>query len=107
MLTGKVKHFEWLPASHGQVPDKAVSTGTDNGEALYVGRAPFQNSMTIGKIHPSHGAIYIPYGGAEIRLPDYEVLVNTKKLSRRQKRKERRRKRRESSSSSFSSSSND
>lgn len=44
---------------------------------LYVGRAAHEGSLTIGKIHPSHQCIYIPYGGAEISLAAYEVLVYT------------------------------
>jgi Protein of unknown function (DUF3421) len=104
VLTGKEKHFSWIPASHGNVVDRAVSTGSENGEALYVGRALFEGSMTIGKVHPSHGCIYIPFNGVEVRLADYEVLIYTKKPSRRDKRKEKRKKRRGSSSSSSSSS---
>lgn len=104
VVTGKQKHFAWIPASHGNVPERAVSTGSECGENLFVGRAPFEGSMTIGKIHPSHACIYIPFNGNEIRLPDYEALIYTKKPSRREKRKERRRKRRESTSSSSSSS---
>lgn len=107
VLKGKSKHYTWLPASHGNVPDRAVSTGSENCEPLYVGRAPFEGSMTIGKIHPSHGCIYIPFNGVEVRLADYEVLVHTKKPSRREKRKEKRKKRRGSSSSSSSSSDSD
>lgn len=100
MLIGKVKDFEWVPASHGNVPEKAVSSGTDCGEAIFVGRALFESSMTVGKIHPSHGCIYIPYNGLEIRLPDYEVLIYTKEPSRREKRKEKKNKRKGSTSSS-------
>lgn len=104
VLKGKEKHYAWMPASHGNVPERAVSTGSENGEDLFVGRAPFEGSMTIGKVHPSHGCIYIPFNGMEVRLPDYEVLIYTKKPSRREKRKEKRKKRRESSSSSSSDS---
>ncbi|CAD7078239.1 unnamed protein product [Hermetia illucens] len=68
--------FAWIPSSHGQVPPNAVSTGiTKTGEPLYVGRGHYQGSLTPGKIHPSHHCLYIPYGGAEISLQNYEVLV--------------------------------
>lgn len=91
MLRGKEKDFAWIPASHGSVPERAVSTGSENGEELFVGRAPFEGSMTIGKVHASHGCIYIPFAGAEVRLSDYEVLIYTREPSRREKRRNKRR----------------
>lgn len=48
---------------------------TRTGEPLYVGRGHHANSLCVGKIHPSHGCLYIPYGGQEIRLDTYEVLI--------------------------------
>ncbi len=66
-----------MPASHGNIADGAVYTGEENGERLYVGRSSHEGSVTVGKIHPSHGCIYIPYGGQELGLQFYEVLVYT------------------------------
>jgi len=66
----------WIPSGHGQVPPGAVSGGhTSSGEPLYVGRAYYQGSLTPGKVHPSHGTLYIPFGGQEVGVKDYEVLV--------------------------------
>jgi hypothetical protein len=65
-------------ASDGNIVDNAVWTGDENGERLYVGRASHDGSLTVGKIHPSHGVCYIPYGGEEIGIGAYEVLVYTK-----------------------------
>lgn len=42
--------FAWEPQSDGRVPEGAVSSGQERGEELYIGRAPFQGSMTIGKV---------------------------------------------------------
>jgi hypothetical protein len=68
--------FNWTLASHGHVPAGAVSSGkTANGEPLYVGRARYEGNFTPGKIHPSHGCLYIPYGGYEHSIKYYEVLV--------------------------------
>lgn len=61
ILKGKPKHYAWIPASHGNIANRAVQTGTDNDEPIYVGRAPFEGSMTVGKIHPSHGCIYVRF----------------------------------------------
>ncbi|XP_055387528.1 uncharacterized protein LOC129616083 [Condylostylus longicornis] len=68
--------YGWEPAGHGSVAPNSVEGGrTDSGETLYIGRGNFEGSLTPGKIHPSHGCLYIPYGGQEIRLEDYECLV--------------------------------
>ncbi|XP_039955537.1 uncharacterized protein LOC120771548 isoform X1 [Bactrocera tryoni] len=68
--------YDWMPASNGMMPPGAIEAGrTDNGEVLYVGRAHYCGSLTPGKIQPSHGALYIPFGGCERRISNYEVLV--------------------------------
>jgi len=68
--------FTWIASSNGHVPPGAVSSGTQsNGEPLFIGRANFQGSLTPGKIHRSHGCLYIPFNGAEHSVPHYEVLV--------------------------------
>ncbi|KAL5273904.1 hypothetical protein ACFFRR_000581 [Megaselia abdita] len=73
-LTGL--HYCWIPCHNGNVPHHAVSTGkTRSGETLYVGRGSYHGSLTVGKIHPSHRCLYIPYGDAEHKLDCYEVLV--------------------------------
>lgn len=43
--------FVWEPASDGRVATGAVSTGRDGNDEIYIGRAPFQGSMTIGKVN--------------------------------------------------------
>uniref|UniRef100_A0A182XP53 Uncharacterized protein n=1 Tax=Anopheles quadriannulatus TaxID=34691 RepID=A0A182XP53_ANOQN len=69
------KQLIWDTASSGQVPLGAVVGGhTSDGEMLYVGRAYHEGSQTIGKVQCSHNCIYIPYGGAEVSVPTYEVL---------------------------------
>ncbi|XP_030378720.1 uncharacterized protein LOC115627237 [Scaptodrosophila lebanonensis] len=69
--------YKWVPASNGNVVPNAVSTGSNvDGERLYVGRANYCDSLSVGKIHPSHGCIYIPFGGEEVKLEEYEVLVH-------------------------------
>ncbi|KAK4879055.1 hypothetical protein RN001_007201 [Aquatica leii] len=68
--------LQWVPSANGQVPPGAVPGGhTSNGETLYLGRVRHANALTVGKIHPSHGCLYIPYGGGEIRHNSYEILV--------------------------------
>lgn len=68
--------FTWVSSGGGQVPGSAVATGTQSdGEPLYVGRAHFQGSLTPGKVQASHSCLYLPFGGVEHSVADYEVLV--------------------------------
>lgn len=73
-------NFKWLPASNGTVPVNAVVGGqTASKEVLYIGRGTYDNSLTVGKIQPSHGCLYIPFNSLEQRLTTYEVLVDSPK----------------------------
>lgn len=68
--------FEWIASANGHVPEGSISAGSQsNGEPLYVGRAHYQGSLTPGKIHQSHNCLYIPFGGAEHSVAQYEALV--------------------------------
>ncbi|XP_065216224.1 natterin-4-like isoform X2 [Planococcus citri] len=66
----------WQFARNGEVPHNAIVAGTTReGEKLYIGRIMHEGSLTPGKIHPSHGCLYIPFGGQEVRHHEYEVAV--------------------------------
>lgn len=62
----------WVSASGGEIPSGAVQGGTD-GEPLYVGRARHEGGLIPGKVKPTHGVCYIPWGGEEHGKNDYEV----------------------------------
>ncbi|CAG2180290.1 unnamed protein product, partial [Oppiella nova] len=65
----------WIYEAGGKVPNGALVGGQDMvGENMYIGRANHNGSLVIGKVHPSHRCLYIPYGGYEIKYSDYEVL---------------------------------
>lgn len=65
-----------MPTSGAAVPDNALPGGeTEDGEPLFVGRVQHNDTVTIGKVQPSHGTCYISYGGEELAFGDYEVLV--------------------------------
>lgn len=67
--------FVWEFAANGVVPEGAVKMGaTVDGEPLYMGRALHCGTQTPGKVHSSHGCLYIPFEGAEISHAEYEVL---------------------------------
>lgn len=72
--------FQWIGSSNGHLPEGAVLAGSQRtGEPLYVGRAHYEGALTVGKIHPGHGCIYVPFGGRENSILHYEVLVAQQK----------------------------
>ncbi|EDW84154.1 natterin-3 [Drosophila tropicalis] len=68
-------NYVWLPAENGEVPHGAVRVGRNvDGEDLYAGRGYHAGALTVGKVHPSHGCLYIPYDSDEVKIFAYEVL---------------------------------
>ena len=69
--------YEWISSSNGEVPNGAIQGGhTSSGEPLYIGRIVHDGVLTTGKIHPSHGVVYVPYASKEHGYGfDYEILV--------------------------------
>lgn len=69
------RDVKWKKEKNGKVPRDAFVAGrTPKGEVLYIGRADY-NGIQIGKVHPAHGCMYIPYGGSEVSIKEYEVLT--------------------------------
>ncbi|KAK7076358.1 hypothetical protein SK128_019158 [Halocaridina rubra] len=64
----------WEPCSGGKVPPGALNGGKDGDEILYIARVLVDGVVSVGKVHPSHGVAYVPYGGSEHSHRDYEVL---------------------------------
>lgn len=72
-------NVQWVEAAHGHVPPHAVVGGyTSDGETLFIGRAHFRGSLTPGKVQPSHRTLYIPFGGSEVAIEEYEILIEEK-----------------------------
>lgn len=68
--------YDWVASKNGNVPANAVRVGpTSTGEMLYFGRGSHSRSLIPGKVQKSHGCLYVPFGGQEIKMRDYEVLV--------------------------------
>ncbi|XP_058808970.1 LOW QUALITY PROTEIN: C3 and PZP-like alpha-2-macroglobulin domain-containing protein 8 [Phymastichus coffea] len=63
----------WLDAASGAIPPDAVVGGEDD-EPFYVGRATHEGATLPGKVKPSHGVCYVPWGGAEHAKDNYQVL---------------------------------
>jgi Protein of unknown function (DUF3421) len=71
--------FAWVPSRVGGIPASAVASGkTLYGEWLFIGRAKFEDKIRIGKVHPSHGRIFVPYNSRTGTCQNYEVLVQKK-----------------------------
>ena len=67
---------KWVSSSNGKLIGNELTGGTTlDGETLYIGRVSHEGSLTVGKIHPSHGCLYIPFDGKEVSLKQYETLV--------------------------------
>ncbi|KAF5296192.1 hypothetical protein FQA39_LY12646 [Lamprigera yunnana] len=68
---------QWVSSSSGNVPPGAFVGGNDtSGEPLYVIRSNFQGAVLPGKLVPSHRSGYVPWGGNENAVSQYEVLCN-------------------------------
>ncbi|XP_017462875.1 PREDICTED: natterin-3-like [Rhagoletis zephyria] len=68
--------LEWVPSADGVIPSGAVNGGhTSSQEPLFIGRAYYEGSWVIGKVHQTHRVLYVPFAGRESALSDYEVLV--------------------------------
>lgn len=67
----------WVPVNDGNIPTNAVAAGsTADGEPLMIGRATHDGTITVGKVQPSHGCCYIPYGGEELAYKEFEIFCS-------------------------------
>ncbi len=67
----------WTAGSEGQIPDAAIVCGReDNGDPLFVARAFLNGGLHPGKIRFGFGAALIGFGGVEVQVGNYEVLVS-------------------------------
>lgn len=75
LVAGPGTELIWVQTDGSSIPSGAVQGGvTATGEPLYIGRHMHNRSLVIGKVHPSHGVLYIPFGGYEHAYSSYEIL---------------------------------
>ena len=43
--------------------------------------ALLQGGMHPGKLNPSHSSLYVSYGGEEVAIKEYEILIQVHSLS--------------------------
>lgn len=67
---------QWLSAKNGVVPENAMPAGFEsNGEKLFACRAKYKDGVHTGKVRNALKACSLSYGGREVQVNPYEVLV--------------------------------
>jgi len=71
----------WVSASGGNIPSGAKPAGHEassaGGQQLYVARQTAVGyGQLLGKVRPGWTGAFFPYGGQELNLSSYEVLMN-------------------------------
>ena len=67
----------WEDGSGGLVPFGAVVCGQDEfGEALFVARAILNGGLHPGKVRRGFGGAFIGFGGREVQVHSYQVLIS-------------------------------
>ncbi|XP_065202573.1 uncharacterized protein LOC135832943 isoform X2 [Planococcus citri] len=70
--------FNWISASHGNVPYGAVVAGKDiDGALLYTGRTFHEGDTLPAKIAPRYRTAFVAFAGGEHSKTNYEVLCGT------------------------------
>ncbi len=67
--------IKWVEASDGDIPRNAVVGGDEDGAKLYIARAFYRGGTHPGKIKKGWDGCNIGYGGKEVTIRNYEVLV--------------------------------
>ena len=66
---------EWQATSGSNIPADAVQGGQENEGPLYICRANYQGGVHMGKTRKAFNACNIGYGGQEVAVSTYEVMV--------------------------------
>lgn len=68
--------IRWIQGDFGEVPPGAVVGGHEaNGERLFICRAPYKGGFHPGKIRAAFRGCNIGYGGNEVTVNPYDVLI--------------------------------
>ncbi len=69
--------LQWAPGTGGAVPSGAQPTGYDPGGFLFTCRAQVESGTHPGKMRPGLAGCYVPLGGREVPVQQYEVLMGS------------------------------
>lgn len=73
VLVSNSQRYRWFPANYGSFPTNAVDGGFENGQRLFICQANWNGGVHPGKVFA--GNCNIGYGGKEIAIPNYNILV--------------------------------
>lgn len=69
-------YIVWQKATGGKVPSSAIVAGNEsNGEKLYICRGNYKGGVHSGKVRSAFGACNLSWGGKEVKVNPYEVLI--------------------------------
>ena len=66
---------QWIAARNGEIPPGALQAGSEEGKPLYICRAAHGGGQHPGKIRGDFDGCHIAWGGQEVVITTYEVLV--------------------------------
>ncbi|CAH8442285.1 unnamed protein product [Schistosoma rodhaini] len=67
------KGYEWVKSSNGEYPKHAIIAGFgSDGKPLYIAKGYVEDNICVGKLHEGHKSAYMPWGGRENAIPEYE-----------------------------------
>jgi hypothetical protein len=72
--------YHFVSSSGGKIPNGATAEGHGHevdGTPIWVARAMVEGTLQLGKVRPGFGSALIPFGGKEVAVNDYEVLMET------------------------------
>ncbi len=72
-----VAHAQWQTVTNGVTPSALRGGHEANGSALYIARVKHGNGVHMGKARPNSREAFIPFGGKELVLSNYEVFTGT------------------------------
>ncbi|MBK8878564.1 MAG: DUF3421 domain-containing protein [Haliscomenobacter sp.] len=72
-----VTHAQWQRVVNGITPSALRGGNEANGNVLYIARVKHENGVHIGKARPNSREAFIPFGGKELVLNNYEVFTGT------------------------------
>ncbi|XP_054257249.1 natterin-3-like isoform X2 [Macrosteles quadrilineatus] len=69
--------YTWRKNAPGFIPPRALPIGRDkDGSKLYAGRALHQGDLLPAKVRADGNKAYVPYGGSEIEVHQFEILAS-------------------------------
>ncbi len=78
LLMGSPAMAQWVRVPNGQIPASALQGGNEaNGTPIYIARATIEGGVHIGKVRQGETTAFIPYGGQERSVSNYEVYIGT------------------------------